>query len=250
MNKITIITVSYNAAATIEETILSVVDQTYPNIEYIIVDGGSTDGTVDIIKKYAVGGSEADKHNHKITKWISEPDHGIYDAMNKGIDIATGDYYYFIGADDKLMENAFNFLINSNFDETSVLYGNVINIPDNKFYAGKFDSFKIASINICHQAILYPHALKEQPYFNTNYPICADYELNLRLWRKCQFVYIDRIIAFYRTDGASSKGDAKFEKDFWNILKTNFGIFFYMKYRILMIMRNRLHLNLFPRLKE
>ena len=77
---ITVITVSYNAASSIEQTIISVINQTYPHIEYIIIDGGSTDNTVDIIKKYA----------DKISYWVSEPDKGIYDAMNKGIKIAAG----------------------------------------------------------------------------------------------------------------------------------------------------------------
>ena len=78
---ISVVTVSYNAVATIEQTLLSVINQTYPNIEYIIIDGGSTDGTVDIIKKYA----------DEIVYWISEPDKGIYDAMNKGIKKANGE---------------------------------------------------------------------------------------------------------------------------------------------------------------
>ena len=83
---ISVVTVSYNAVLTIEQTILSVINQTYPNVEYIIIDGGSTDGTVDIIKKYA----------DKIAYWVSEPDKGIYDAMNKGGLKATGDLFSFL----------------------------------------------------------------------------------------------------------------------------------------------------------
>ena len=82
--KISIITVVYHAADTIEQTIRSVVEQDYPNIEYIIIDGGSTDGTLDVIKKY----------EDRIAYWVSEPDKGIYDAMNKGLSAATGDYSY------------------------------------------------------------------------------------------------------------------------------------------------------------
>ena len=87
-----IITITYNAVRLVEQTLLNVLSQSYPNIEYIVIDGGSTDGTVDIIKRYESG----------LAYWVSEPDKGIYDAMNKGLQKATGDYVWFINAGDSL----------------------------------------------------------------------------------------------------------------------------------------------------
>lgn len=97
MNKkplISIITISYNSCLTIEDTILSVINQTYPHIEYIVIDGGSKDGTVDIIKRY----------ENKISYWISEPDKGIYYAMNKGIAATTGEWINFINCGDSFYD--------------------------------------------------------------------------------------------------------------------------------------------------
>ena len=88
-------TVSYNAAATIEDAIRSMLQQTYPHIEYIVIDGGSKDGTVDLLRRY----------DTQISHWVSEPDKGIYDAMNKGIALATGEYIGFLNADDFFANN-------------------------------------------------------------------------------------------------------------------------------------------------
>lgn len=147
--KITVVTVCYNAVDTIENTILSVLNQTYDNIEYIIIDGSSTDGTVDIIKKYA----------DKIAYWVSEPDNGIYDAMNKGIDIATGDYINFMNAGDGFYDNeALSNLMPFIKNNVSVIFGKSIKTNgsgDEKleipipFYT---QNKRIKSPGICHQA--------------------------------------------------------------------------------------------------
>jgi len=131
---ITIITVSYNAVKTIEDTILSVINQTYPNIEYIIIDGGSTDGTLDIIKKY----------QDKITYWVSEPDKGIYDAMNKGTLKATGVWLNFMNAGDtfydhQVLEKVFK---DKDWSNTDVIYGDVVYVYPNKEEIRKTTSLK------------------------------------------------------------------------------------------------------------
>lgn len=118
--KVSIITVSYNAARTIEQTIQSVVNQTYDNIEYIIIDGGSTDGTVDIIKKY----------EDKIAYWISEPDNGMYDALVKGFKHVTGDICAYINADDFYQKYAFE-IINEIFQDKEVNWITGINTTYN-----------------------------------------------------------------------------------------------------------------------
>jgi len=115
---ISIITVVYNGETHLEQTIKSVLNQTYPNTEYIIIDGGSTDGTLDIIKKY----------NDKIAFWVSEPDNGIYDAMNKGIELATGEWINFMNAGDTFAnKNTIEKIFSkSSYEEVDVIFGNSI----------------------------------------------------------------------------------------------------------------------------
>ena len=114
---ITVVTVVYNGVEFLEKTILNVLGQDYPNIDYIIIDGGSTDGTLDIIRKY----------EDKISKWISEPDQGIYDAMNKGIKLATGEWINFMNAGDYFYEKETLYKVfggSERYDGVDILYGN------------------------------------------------------------------------------------------------------------------------------
>lgn len=205
--KISVVTVCYNAAATIEKTMLSVINQTYENIEYIIIDGGSTDGTVDIIKKYA----------DRIAYWVSEPDKGIYDAMNKGIKVATGEWINFIGADDVFYKN--NVITNmvSNMKERNVVYyGNVIFKGSGKIYLGKFTKIKWGTTNISHQAIFYPKSVYKAYVYNTQYKVYADYAYNLQLLKNnVKFKYINMIVTLYDVTGFSATNkDISFHKDY------------------------------------
>lgn len=150
---ISIITVVYNGEKYLEETIQSVINQTYENVEYIIIDGGSTDGTLEIIKKY----------EDKIDYWVSEKDGGIYDAMNKGIDVATGEWLNFMNAGDSFYSNqtlmeVFN---NKNYELYNILYGDVeTNYGNFKIIhkAGKLENL-YKSMQFSHQST----------FFNTKY---------------------------------------------------------------------------------
>ncbi len=200
--KISIVTVTYNAGKTIDKTIQSVINQTYNNIEYIIIDGRSTDNTLSIIEKYC----------SKISILVSEKDNGIYDAMNKALDIANGDYIFFIGADDIFYNNyVIENVVKSIKNEDEIYYGDVYMPEHHKTYWGKVGKIKLGIGNICHQSIFYPRIVYKNYYYNLNYKIFADYVYNLNLYNKVKFNYIGQIIAIFNVLGASQyKEDSNF----------------------------------------
>lgn len=197
--KVSIITVCYNSAKTIEQTIQSVINQFYINIEYIIIDGGSTDGTLNIIKKY----------EDKISYWVSEPDDGLYDAMNKGISVATGDIVGIINSDDWYNEKAIAKVVDCfNKGKADVVYGDIINISAN----GKelYKSNKSVVQDELFLRIIYDHPsffVKKSAYekyggFQCKYRISADYHLMLKLYSNgAIFKYVEFPIAYFRLSG-------------------------------------------------
>jgi glycosyltransferase involved in cell wall biosynthesis len=217
---ITIITVVFNAEKSIERTIHSVITQDYNQIEYIIIDGASTDDTVPIIKKYA----------DKISYWISETDNGIYDAMNKGIDAAKGDWIYFLGAGD-VMLNVTAKVTQYLKDHNTVYYGDVYRLDYLSLYDGHFSPFRLAIRNICHQAIFYPAAAVRKYKFNTKYRVQADHNLNMQLYGDKQFrlKYIPVIVCNYEGAGISEANwDKPFFRDKMNIIRKNFSFIVYL----------------------
>jgi glycosyltransferase involved in cell wall biosynthesis len=226
--KISIITVVYNCVNTLEETVLSVIYQDFDNFEFIIIDGRSSDGTIEIIKKY----------QDRITLWISEPDMGIYDAMNKGIKFAKGDYLYFLGGDDLLFSNSVLSNISSRLtDKNEIYYGDVLFKTRNVIYDGKFSSLKIATRNISHQSIFYPKEIFNKYSYDSKYRIFADYDLNLKLYGNSSysFVYMPITVALFNDEGSSGSNvlDECFEGDRLDIIKKNFPywVYLYRMYR-------------------
>lgn len=207
--KISIITVSYNSQKTIEETFLSVLNQNYRIFEYIVVDGASQDDTLLIIKKYE---KIFTKQNISFV-YISEKDYGIYDAMNKGIKLAKGDWIGIINSDDFYCLNAFDLIVKeiNKYPDSNLIYGN-LNIIDNdsKFISQLKPNLKLD--NIKHtMSIFHPTVfISKKTYdsyglFNLNYKLSADWDLLKRFFlENVKFQYIDFPIANFRKGGAGS----------------------------------------------
>lgn len=217
---ITVVTVVYNGAATLEQTIQSVVNQTYDNVEYIIIDGASSDGTLDIIKKY----------EDKIDYWQSEPDKGIYDAMNKGIGLATGEYIYILGCDDWLFsENTFSEVINYLKQGYDVVSGKVYLVYKNGYQKkinnnlnlSRNEDIALSNISAPHQGLFVRKLAMEKYPFDTKYKIAADFKSLLNLWYDNEILIkkIDYIIAFYSNEGFSGKSSLLRKKENFDIIK-------------------------------
>lgn len=200
--KFSIVTVCYNAVNEIEKTILSVLNQTYDDIEYIIIDGGSKDGTVDIIKKYS----------DRISYWISEPDRGIYDAMNKGIIVATGDYINFMNAGDSFCATDIITTIAKNLTpETGVIFGDCFYVKENQYNKTYIPALDISKLPkkypFCHQSTFTKTSYIKKNLFDTSFKICADWNFfrNAYLVDKIKFVHISEPICNFDTSSGMSR---------------------------------------------
>ena len=190
--KVSVVTVCYNAVQTLEKTMLSVLNQTYPDVEYIIIDGGSTDGTVDIIKKYA----------DRLAYWVSEPDKGIYDAMNKGIKVATGEWINFMNAGDTFYKVDTLEKVSASFDEqkADIIYGDVNNVL---FWGSKISKpFPITGLTkrmvFSHQSSFVKMSLMKEYEFSLRYRIAGDYNFFYHQYiLKKTFLYIPICVSSY-----------------------------------------------------
>lgn len=207
---VTIITVAFNADKTIEKTIQSVLNQSYKNIEYIIVDGASSDKTVDIINRY----------DDYISYWISEPDHGIYDAMNKGLAKATGEIIAIINADDWYEENAVELSVetiikhNADYSYASILHhahkkiGRISPIEYGSFTKKAFFEMPYPHIS----AFIKREVYEEVGFFDTSFKIAGDHDLALKvILHGYRGVEVNQVIAHALADGVSSDFKANME---------------------------------------
>lgn len=219
---ITIIIPTYNCEKTIGDALDSILGQSIKEVEVLIVDGLSTDRTLEIVAQYQT------KHANIVLH--SENDEGIYDAMNKGIGMAKGDWLYFMGSDDMLFENDTLKKIEINLRKTDarIIYGNVFSTRFNGIYDGEFNCSKLAKKNICHQAIFFHTSIfKKIGIFNLKYKAHADWDHNIRCFcsAKVKNKFVNITVANYADGGFSSvHGDPIFAKE-KNILlvKKGFG---------------------------
>jgi len=204
---ISVITVVFNGETYLEETIKSVINQSYDNVEYIIIDGGSTDGTLDIIGKY----------EDKIDYWVSEADGGIYDAMNKGLSLSSGKYIGIINADDWYMEEVFQESMEALIaTQADYSFASIQKIPSGLIVRPVYplENGKV------FQGMMYPHITafisrdiyKNIGLFNTKYKIAADYDMAQRIHNAgYRAVSVDRILAELIEGGASDTIKSKSE---------------------------------------
>lgn len=202
--KVTIITAVYNRVDKIEQCISSVVSQTYDNFEYIIIDGGSTDGTVDVIKKY----------DEQIAYWYSGPDSGIYDAWNKGLSRATGEYINFIGSDDAMLgTRVLENVVEKIKPEDDFICGNVMVVKEKigrefiwtvDFIKNK-ENYKGGCLPI--QGAFIRKSLLDKYKFDITYRIAGDYKFFLQCYYNpsVKFAFIDEFIQYFSDDGISFK---------------------------------------------
>jgi glycosyltransferase involved in cell wall biosynthesis len=224
--KISVITVVFNGADYIEETIKSVVNQDYNNLEYIIVDGKSTDGTMEIIKKY----------EKKISRIISEKDSGLYDAMNKGLGFACGDFVIFINCGDRFSSSGLLseiFSSGHDFSETGVVYGDtdIIDGSGNVVHSRrhrppqnlKYSDF-LKGMLVCHQSFFARRTLCS-PY-NPNYKYAADYDWCLNVLKKSRENFnSEKTVSLFLEGGRTAKTVAPGLKERFKIMCSHFGFF-------------------------
>ena len=216
--KLSIITVNKNNTAGLEKTIKSVINQTYCNFEYIIIDGASNDDSMEKIKKYA----------NKINYWISEPDSGIYNAMNKGIRKARGEYCLFLNSGDWIINNTTLydlFLELENTEDAGIYYTDCMSTEHIYFQPPKsIDINYLIVHNLNHQNSLIKRSLFfEHKLYNENFRIASDYEFWLReFWiYKTRFIYIKTNITIYDSLGISS--NSNFDSELEDSIRSVFG---------------------------
>ena len=226
--KFSIAVATFNSAATIEELLSSIYNQNYEDYEVIFIDGKSKDNTLNIIKKYL--------RSQDIL--VSEPDNGVYDAMNKALGLATGDFLIFMGSDDHFLSwsvlSNIAKVINTTGMDNTVYYGNVLMEAYHSIWNKNHSLWDWTRGTICHQALFYPKSIYKKYQYDTKYRINADYDYNLRIYKDVHYRHVNVLISYFSSAGLSGNNhvDVEWQKDWPKKIKTNLGFMPYI-YRII-----------------
>ena len=224
MKKLSVITVTYNAEPTLERTIKSVLEQTYPHIEHLIVDGKSNDGTVALIQQYV----------HEKMVWVSEPDNGLYDAMNKAVTMSEGDYLCFLNAGDTFFApDSVERMMHSFYDDNSpdILYGETAIVDEEGTFLHmrrlrapakiSWKSFRLGMV-VCHQAFIVRRELFE-PY-DLSYRFSSDFDWCIRMMKKARTILNTRLILInYLNEGMTTINRKASLKERYRIMTKYYG---------------------------
>lgn len=224
--KFSVITVTYNAGKVLEDTIQSVVFQTYRNVEYIIVDGNSKDNTLEIV----------DKYRNRISQVISEPDKGLYDAMNKGIQLATGDYLCFLNAGDEFHDNeTLQKIVHTlkGKELPDVIYGETAIVDEEGHFLHMrrlsapqtltWKSFKQGML-VCHQAFFARRELAVKFPYNLRYRFSADFDWCIRIMKKTKCLHNTRLTLIdYLNEGMTTRNHKASLKERFRIMAKHYG---------------------------
>ena len=220
---ISIIIVTKNAEKYLVPCLSAIANQRFQNLEVIIFDGASTDNTVKLLKE----------NEHLITYWQSEPDNGIYEAMNEALKKATGSWLFFLGVDDLLLPT-FSDMAEKLEKKNTIYTGDCIT-DTGEILNGSYTAYGLTKVNICHQGIFYPSAVFDKYEYQSKYRVYADHVLNMQCWGDSDFPkhYFPIFITRYHLSGFSSfTKDVAFELDKPALIKKYLGYYLYWRYRI------------------
>jgi glycosyltransferase involved in cell wall biosynthesis len=239
---VSIVTINFNHLKDLQKTFANVVSQTYKNIEYIIIDGGSQDGTIDFLQE----------HTKYLSYWISEPDNGIYDAMNKGVNVAKGEWIIFMNSGDTFSQESTIEQVAPYLDRVNdVVYGGYESITEDRYghkisYRQPSDLLLIwHQIPTCHQSVFVRRELQVKYLFDTSLSWCADHDFLAQLYQLgAKFQEIPTIIAKFDTSSGETRDLLTYTRERWSICRKYFGktrmqeLFFLNEYRSFWLQKN------------
>lgn len=233
---VSVITITFNADRFLTKTIESIINQTNKEFEYLIVDGKSTDGTMDIVRDFESRLLEGEFGiSREQFRWISEPDKGLYDAMNKAMNLAKGDFVWFINSGDKIYStDTLQKVVNAidQNPEADVVYGQTVIIGENDEVLGERHRIAPTKLNkkslldglvVCHQSVIVRRSIA--PQYDLGYKLTADYDWMCRVLDVSRKnVYIDGYLSRFQTAGLSSQRRKQSLKERFVIMKRHFGL--------------------------